>query len=85
MIDLIKKYSQDKQLLREIEEFSSGLLESHEDLKKGDIVTFKGGHDGNIDFKSQLIGFDKNGNSYVVWDCYWFPLNESRNLEKVID
>jgi hypothetical protein len=54
-------------------------------LKTGDIIQFKGGYNRDIAFTSEIIGFNKNGDAFVVWDCYWFNLNLSERLLESVD
>jgi len=41
----------------------------------GDEISFMGGYNDDILYKSKIIGIDTNGHLHVIWDCYWFPIN----------
>lgn len=60
--------------------FSSDTL----NLRAGDTVSFVGGHDLEFLYTTKVIGVDSNDNVYVLWDCYWLPLNVTqRKLKKL--
>ena len=45
-------------------------------LKAGDVVEFTSGHNDNIRYKTRILGFDlKDGEAYMLWDCYWFTVD----------
>lgn len=48
----------------------------------GDKVMFCGGLNGEIKYISEILGFDKDGDCYVLWDCYWFPIKIEERLIK---
>ena len=84
MQDLISKYENDNQIKAGIKKLS--LLNTNGKYNAGDIITFYGGYTGDILFKSKITGFDKEGDIYVLWDCYWAPirLNDvNRKIKKV--
>ena len=56
----------------------------HNDFKIGDIITFNCGYNNDIRFTTEILGFDLDGDIYVNWDCFWFPIrNENkRNILK---
>jgi len=52
----------------------------------GDEISFMGGFHADIHYKSKIIGIDTNGWLYLIWDCYWFPIDpadESRNIKNL--
>jgi len=55
-------------------------------LKTGDIISFYAGYNGDILYSSEILGFDRDGDIYVVWDCYWFPIrpNDTSRQIKVL-
>ena len=58
------------------------LLTSFKELKKGDIIEFWGGYNGDIRYRAEIIGFDKDGDIYLDWDSYWFPIRDD-NKRKI--
>lgn len=84
MINLIERYSNDDQIKQGIKNLN--LLPVFGDLKKGDVITFYAGYNSDILYKSIITGFDQDGDIYVLWDCYWYPirLNDvNRKIKKV--
>ena len=89
-IDLISKYNDtiiyDGVTLREnFEAFKQtvkGFTNSNENLnlKTGDTIGFMGGFNNDIEFTSEILGFDIEGNAFVLWDCYWFAIDLSKRL-----
>lgn len=47
-------------------------------LKIGDIVKFVGGYNSDMIFETEIIGFDKDGLLYVLWEAYWCSINPTR-------
>ena len=76
MIDLLKQYTEDKTLLSNIKKLN--LSSEHPKFKVGNIITFYAGYNKDILYKSKIIGFDKN-DIYVLWDCYWSPIQDDVN------
>lgn len=66
-------------------ENESDFVDSFNDLKTGDTITFLGGFNKDIMYKSEIFGFSIKGIIYVVWDCYWFGISnsEDRLIQKV--
>lgn len=54
-------------------------------LKKGDVVEFFGGFSNHLRYITEILGFDnETGKAYMLWDCYWFPVDlEKREVKKV--
>ena len=50
------------------------------DLSTGDIVTIRAGYNSDIAYTTKIWGFDSEGLAYVIWDCYWVPLELSERL-----
>jgi len=83
-LNLIEKY-QDSDIQEKFNQFKSeidGFSDSNEnfDLKTGDVIKFIGGYDSNIEFTSQILGFNSKGFAFVLWDCYWVALNLHERL-----
>ena len=83
MIDLIEKNKGDKDIVEGIKKLN--LIDYHPDFKIGDIISFYGGYNGDILYKSEIVGFDGNRSIYVLWDCYWSPIRdeEKRKITKL--
>lgn len=77
--DLIEKYkdSDIKDKFASYKEKTNGFTETNSalDLKVGDTVQFVGGYDKNILYTTEILGFDSDGDAYVLWDCYWIAIN----------
>jgi hypothetical protein len=41
--------------------------------KAGEIVLFYNGY--GVKMFTEVLGFDEDGNTYLLWDCYWYPIN----------
>ena len=53
-------------------------------LKAGDKIQFYSGYNDDILYISQIIGFDKYGDAYIIWDCYWYTLKLKKvKFEKI--
>ena len=51
-------------------------------LETGDVIQFRNGY--GIEMVSRILGFDKDGFAFLLWDCYWFAINlEERLISKV--
>lgn len=50
------------------------------DLSVGDIITIRAGYNSDIAYTTKIWGFDSEGLAYVIWDCYWVPLELSERL-----
>lgn len=78
-INLLEKYSDEQK-----SEFVSDFLNFKEkitgfttindkyNLSVGDIILFKNGFD--IEMITEVLGFDSDGDCYLLWDCYWSPI-----------
>lgn len=56
----------------------------NEEFKVGDQISFYGGYHGDIHYSSKIIGIDTNGWLYLIWDCYWFPIDPKDSARKVV-
>ena len=83
--DLTVRYANDQVLASEIKGFKRGLSIVHEDFKVGDIIEFFGGYNGDIRYRAEILGFDKDGDIYLYWDSYWFPIrnDNARKINKI--
>lgn len=51
-------------------------------LKTGDTILFLNGYD--LPMITKIIGFDADGRAFMLWDCYWFPVNlHDRLIQKL--
>lgn len=82
--DLITEYSNNKILNIDIEKFAETLDNKNPDFEVGQIITFYGGYNSDILYKTKIIGFIRK-DIYLYWDCYWFPIqnNEKRKISKI--
>lgn len=53
-----------------------GFKESHGKFKVGDLIYFYGGFNDDILYLTEILGFGKDGDIYLLWDCYWFPIKD---------
>ncbi len=86
MEDLIAKYG-DTEIREKFRKFKDSVYEFSDtdgEFKIGDIVSFFGGHDGDINFKSEILGFDDEGRAFMLWDCYWFAIRPAERQFKKI-
>lgn len=82
--DLIVAYESDTVLNIDIKKFTETLGDKNPDFEVGQIITFYGGYNCNILYKTKIIGFI-GIDIYLYWDCYWFPIqnNEKRKITKI--
>lgn len=81
-INLIDKYN-NSTIREEFEKFKKKLQERNNfsdenkslNLKIGDVVTFIGGYDSDIEFTSEILGFTSEGKAFVLWDCFWLDID----------
>ena len=57
------------------------LTRPHERLSVGDKITFWAGYNTDIRYMSEIAGIDKNGDIYVIWDCFWSPIRDDNRRE----
>lgn len=85
--DLIAKYACNFDLQNRAKAFLSAqrIYETNAEFEliQGDWIAFHNGY--NLEFISEILGFDEDGNAYVLWDCYWTPVNLKNSLIKRID
>jgi hypothetical protein len=83
-INLVNKYAADKNLheMCRIFKVEHQLTNTHpkHPFRAGDLIEFRKGHyrkKFHINYIAEVNGFDKDGNVYIKWDCYWFPVNDT--------
>lgn len=84
-INLIEKYQEKRQeFIKKVREMKC-FMEEHPKFKIGDKISFYGGHNNDILYHSEIIGFDTDKDIFVLWDCYWFPIRdeERRKIKKI--
>lgn len=86
-INLIEKFQNDCELISKANKFNSnveGFSTENKDfgLKIGDTILFKNGYD--VEMISKITGFDKDGDAFLLWDCYWFPIDLKIRLIKKV-
>lgn len=84
-INLIPKYQKDKRFyISKIKEFKT-YTERHPNFKIGDVIQFYGGYNNDILYQTEILGFDVDNEIYVLWDCYWFPIQDDirRNINLI--
>jgi len=90
-INLLYKYFGDTEKLYR-EQFESykpkikGFKDNHEGYKIGDVIEFVAGYNYDILYTTEILGFDQDGDIYLLWDCYWSPIRLSdpnRKIRKV--
>ena len=77
MEDLIERYKDDSHLLNKIKEYRRHkLFTIHTKYKVGQIISFIGGYNNDINYITKIIGFDNDGGIFLLWDCYWYPIRD---------
>jgi hypothetical protein len=79
--DLIERYQSLKDSAIQTIKSYRIYSDSHPNFTIGDIIEFYSGYHNDILYRSEIIGFDTDGDIYVLWDCYWSPIrndNQSR-------
>lgn len=81
-IDLTKKESNGeiKELFAEYSTKIAGFSTTNGTYKAGDVVVILSGYNSDIEYTIEILGFDSEGMAYMVWDCYWFPIDLSKRL-----
>lgn len=78
-INLIEEYK-DSNIREQFNIFKKnvrGFSDTNEkfNLKTGDVITFVDRYSSDVEFTSEVLGFDADGFAFVLWDCYWFGVN----------
>lgn len=81
VIDLIKRHKNDQILLDKIKDQNK--TASHPIFKVGDVISFYGGYNNDIKYISKITGFDEDGDIYLLWDCFWFPIRNTDPNRKI--
>lgn len=81
-IDLLAIYGTSLPLKRKIKDLE--LLTEHPKFKVGQVIWFTAGYNNDIRYKTSITGFDKDGDIYLLWDCYWFPIRDEQDRDIVL-
>lgn len=85
--DLTIKYKADRStIVAEVKKawnYAKGNI--HPKYSIGDIIEFYGGTNSDIRYRSEILGFTTENKIFVLWDCFWFPIEDSeeRKIKKV--
>lgn len=52
-------------------------------VNAGDIILFLNGYD--VPMISEVLGFNEGGKAFLLWDCYWFPVDLNDRMIEVIN
>lgn len=84
-INLLEKNGHNEEHRANFESFKKRIkgfsIEHPDGTKAGDIVLFYNGY--FVKMFTEVLGFDGDGNAYLLWDCYWFPMNLDERRIKV--
>lgn len=47
-------------------------------LKTGDVILFRNGYD--VEMITEILGFDDDGKAFMLWDCFWAPIDMDERL-----
>lgn len=80
--DLREKFTADEksEVISTIQKYH-WFTENHPNFKIGDVIEFVGGYNDDILYKSEIIGFTKDKEIFVLWDCYWFSIKEEEKRQ----
>lgn len=81
-VDLMAKYGEkgdDKTIEDSFAEYKSkikGFTDKNEeyDLKSGDVIEFTSGYNDDMRYTTKILGFDSDGDAYMLWDSFWAPI-----------
>lgn len=86
-INLLDKYSEnnmDLEYKTKFEEYKSkikGFTETSGEFKAGDVVEFTGGYADDIRYTTKILGFNADGEAYMLWDSFWAPIKLDGNRD----
>lgn len=78
---LNKSYQSQKKFYKEKIQSYKIYTDQHPDFKIGDSISFWSGYNNDIRYTSEILGFDTDGDIYVLWDCYWSPISNNKERE----
>lgn len=88
LIDKYKETGEDEHYLAKFKEWQAKtdhqFVESCGKFKVGDLIEFTAGYNNDIRYTTEILALDGDGNIFLLWDCYWFPIKdeESRKIIK---
>jgi len=79
MEDLLERYNGDSELFDKVIQYClNNLIDTHPKYKVGQTISFMGGYDDDINYVTKIIGFNEDGDIFLFWDCYWFPVRDEK-------
>jgi len=90
--NLVERYQENnnydyyKNKFNEFKASINGFTDKNEkfNLETGDVIKYISGYNSDIIYTSEILGFNEFGHAFVLWDCYWYPVNLEKNMvEKV--
>lgn len=81
-IDLLVGYKSSTVLKKNIADMKLGT--EHKKFKVGQVIWFTAGYNSDIRYKTEITGFSDSGDIYLLWDCYWFPIQDDVNRDIVL-
>lgn len=79
-VDLVKEYDEsgrDEEYRAKFEEYKTkikGFTETNGDYSIGDIIEITAGYNDDIRYTVEILGFDGDGDIYLLWDSFWAPI-----------
>jgi len=90
-MDLVKKYAEggrDEEYRAKFEEYKpkiKGFTETSGEYSAGDIIEITAGYNNDIRYTVEILGFDGEGEIYLLWDSFWAPIrnDEVRSIKLI--
>jgi len=90
-VDLVKKYAEsgnDEEYRAKFEEYKpkiKGFTDKSGDYNIGDIIEITAGYNDDIRYTVEILGFDGDGEIYLLWDSFWAPIknNDVRSIKLI--
>jgi predicted nuclease with TOPRIM domain len=90
-VDLVEKYAEDgrdEEYRSKFDEYKpkiKGFTETSGAYSIGDIIEITAGYNSDIRYTVEILGFDADGDIYLLWDSFWAPIrNEDVRSIKLI-
>lgn len=82
-INLNEKYTKNDKIrfTKSLKSKFKNIIDKHPKFKVGDVISFWGGFNDDIRYTSTILCFDTDGDIYVLWDCYWFPIKDEKKRD----
>lgn len=80
VFDLVSKYDERDMNQTLAYKEKNSLLNVHPSngLKENEIIHIISGYNSDMIYRVKILGFDTDGNIYLFWDCWWFPVPTKR-------